>query len=98
LPERAAARHALLRTVSRTSLRRGTCPIVGAAVTFTNKAAREMRERVDALLEDVPLDSAPNLSTFHLLRRMLRRDGTRWRVFDRGSPAALVSTTTKINW
>ena len=46
------------------------------AVTFTNKAAREMRERVDALLEDVPLDSAPNLSTFHsFCVRMLRRDG-----------------------
>src|SRR5205823_5413936 len=46
------------------------------AVTFTNKAAREMRDRVSALLEDVPLDSAPNLSTFHsLCVRMLRRDG-----------------------
>src|SRR5262249_15500752 len=46
------------------------------AVTFTNKAAREMRERVVALLEDVSLDSAPNLSTFHsFCVRMLRRDG-----------------------
>jgi DNA helicase-2/ATP-dependent DNA helicase PcrA len=46
------------------------------AVTFTNKAAREMRERVDSLLEDVQLDSAPNLSTFHsFCVRMLRRDG-----------------------
>jgi DNA helicase-2/ATP-dependent DNA helicase PcrA len=35
-----------------------------------------MRERVSALLEDVPLDSAPNLSTFHsFCVRMLRRDG-----------------------
>ena len=35
-----------------------------------------MRERVDALLEDVQLDSAPNLSTFHsFCVRMLRRDG-----------------------
>jgi DNA helicase-2/ATP-dependent DNA helicase PcrA len=46
------------------------------AVTFTNKAANEMRERVTALLEDVPLDSSPNLSTFHsFCVRLLRRDG-----------------------
>jgi len=35
------------------------------AVTFTNKAAQEMRERVAALLHDVELSSAPTLSTFH---------------------------------
>ncbi len=46
------------------------------AVTFTNKAANEMRERVSALLEDAALDSAPNLSTFHsFCVRLLRRDG-----------------------
>ena len=46
------------------------------AVTFTNKAANEMRERVAALLEDVPLDSSPNISTFHsFCVRLLRRDG-----------------------
>jgi DNA helicase-2/ATP-dependent DNA helicase PcrA len=46
------------------------------AVTFTNKAAREMRERVVALLEDVSLDSSPNIFTFHsFCVRMLRRDG-----------------------
>src|SRR6266545_706312 len=46
------------------------------AVTFTNKAAREMRDRVRALLEDVQLESAPNLSTFHsFCVRLLRRDG-----------------------
>ena len=46
------------------------------AVTFTNKAANEMRERVAALLEDVPLDSSPNVSTFHsFCVRLLRRDG-----------------------
>src|SRR3954447_18901369 len=51
-------------------------PSAVLAVTFTNKAAREMRERADALLEDVPLDSSPNLSTFHsFCVRMLRRDG-----------------------
>jgi DNA helicase II / ATP-dependent DNA helicase PcrA len=46
------------------------------AVTFTNKAAREMRERVAALLEGVNVDSETRLSTFHsFCVRMLRRDG-----------------------
>src|SRR5690348_9307164 len=46
------------------------------AVTFTNKAAGEMRERVAALLEETSLDSAPNVSTFHsFCVRLLRRDG-----------------------
>ena len=46
------------------------------AVTFTNKAASEMRARVASLLEDIPLDSAPTVSTFHsFCVRMLRRDG-----------------------
>ncbi|MGB7760635.1 MAG: ATP-dependent helicase [Bryobacteraceae bacterium] len=46
------------------------------AVTFTNKAAGEMRERVAALLADVPLESAPRVSTFHsFCVRMLRSDG-----------------------
>ena len=46
------------------------------AVTFTNKAAAEMRERVTALLSDVELSSTPTLSTFHsFCVRLLRRDG-----------------------
>jgi DNA helicase-2/ATP-dependent DNA helicase PcrA len=45
-------------------------------VTFTNKAAAEMRARVASLLSDVELSSAPNLSTFHsFCVRLLRRDG-----------------------
>ena len=44
------------------------------AVTFTNKAAGEMRERVDQLLRDATLQSAPLISTFHsLCVRILRR-------------------------
>jgi DNA helicase II / ATP-dependent DNA helicase PcrA len=51
-------------------------PSAVLAVTFTNKAANEMRERVAALLEDVPLESSPNVSTFHsFCVRLLRRDG-----------------------
>jgi DNA helicase-2/ATP-dependent DNA helicase PcrA len=47
------------------------------AVTFTNKAAGEMRERVHGLLETDPGDP-PNVSTFHsFCVRMLRREGAR---------------------
>src|SRR5262249_28745012 len=46
------------------------------AVTFTNKAAGEMRTRVNGLLEDVRVESSPNVSTFHsFCVRLLRRDG-----------------------
>src|SRR5260370_33397507 len=46
------------------------------AVTFTNKAADEMRTRVASLLASENLSSSPNLSTFHsFCVRMLRRDG-----------------------
>jgi DNA helicase-2/ATP-dependent DNA helicase PcrA len=46
------------------------------AVTFTNKAAEEMRHRVAALLEGVDVASAPNVFTFHsFCVRLLRRDG-----------------------
>jgi DNA helicase II / ATP-dependent DNA helicase PcrA len=45
------------------------------AVTFTNKAAQEMRERVQRLLRGQELSSAPWVSTFHsLCVRILRRD------------------------
>src|SRR4030095_13439076 len=45
------------------------------AVTFTNKAAEEMRNRVNKLLEGLEIGSAPLISTFHsLCVRILRRD------------------------
>src|SRR3954453_19999657 len=51
-------------------------PSAVLAVTFTNKASKEMRERVNSLLADVPLDSSPNVSTFHsFCVRLLRREG-----------------------
>ena len=44
------------------------------AVTFTNKAAQEMRQRVERLLSDSQLSSAPLISTFHsLCVRILRQ-------------------------
>src|SRR6516164_10348156 len=55
---------------------RNVPPSAVLAVTFTNKAAGEMRERVNALLADAHLDSSPNVSTFHsFCVRLLRRDG-----------------------
>src|SRR5918999_5468169 len=54
---------------------RGVAPHHILAVTFTNKAAQEMRERVNKLLSGQRLPSAPLVSTFHsLCVRMLRRD------------------------
>jgi DNA helicase II / ATP-dependent DNA helicase PcrA len=45
------------------------------AVTFTNKAAQEMRERVIRLLGHYPMRGAPLISTFHsLCVRILRRE------------------------
>src|SRR5438309_6315630 len=45
------------------------------AVTFTNKAAEEMRRRVSRLIEGLEIGSAPLISTFHsLCVRILRRD------------------------
>ncbi len=45
------------------------------AVTFTNKASQEMRERVQRLLRDQKLSSAPTVSTFHsMCVRILRQD------------------------
>ncbi|HEY9404785.1 MAG TPA: UvrD-helicase domain-containing protein [Pyrinomonadaceae bacterium] len=54
---------------------RGIAPYHILAVTFTNKAAGEMRERVERLLAEQRLQSAPLISTFHsLCVRILRRD------------------------
>src|SRR5438067_2286008 len=54
---------------------RGIWPRNILAVTFTNKAAEEMRSRVNKILEGLELGSVPLISTFHsLCVRVLRRD------------------------
>ena len=54
---------------------RGIWPRNILAVTFTNKAAEEMRNRVSKILEGLELGSAPLISTVHsLCVRILRRD------------------------
>ncbi len=46
------------------------------AVTFTNKASQEMRDRVHSLLSDTSASKVPLVSTFHsFCVRLLRRDG-----------------------
>ncbi len=46
------------------------------AVTFTNKASGEMRDRVRRLVAGIPSEGAPTISTFHsFCVRLLRRDG-----------------------
>ncbi len=54
---------------------KGVAPWNILAVTFTNKAAQEMRQRVQRLLRDEELPSLPLVSTFHsLCVRILRQD------------------------
>ncbi len=46
------------------------------AITFTNKAAQEMKTRIDTLLADAKYKLRPTVSTFHALcARILRREG-----------------------
>jgi len=75
------------------------------AVTFTNKAADEMRQRIAGLLEGHDLSSAPNISTFHsFCVRLLRRDGDplaqvrpgftrRFSIYDEDDQLAIVKAT-----
>jgi DNA helicase-2/ATP-dependent DNA helicase PcrA len=63
---------------------RGVAPDQILAVTFTNKAAKEMEERVDKILGHSTL-SKPTLSTFHsFCVRVLRRDIEALRINGKG--------------
>jgi len=64
------------------------------AVTFTNRAAREMKERTDALLGEA---AAPIfIGTFHLLGlRILREQGRDFTLLNRDEQAEILKTVVK---
>jgi DNA helicase-2/ATP-dependent DNA helicase PcrA len=75
----------------------GNDPSKILAVTFTNKAAKEMRERAIKLLEEINIKGIPFISTFHslgvfLLRRFGAYDGKvkRFTIMDDGDTTALI--------
>ena len=78
----------------------GVSPSSILAVTFTNKAAKEMRERVSHMVTDIPFVShqeLPFLATFHslcvyLLRKFGAYNGTakRFTILDDGDTTALI--------
>lgn len=77
------------------------------AVTFTNKAAGEMRDRVLRLLGETSSASGPQVSTFHsFCVRLLRRDGatladlrrgftTQFQIYDDDNQVALIKQIYK---
>ncbi len=82
-------------------IRHGTRPSRILAVTFTNKAAAEMQERVSALLGK-QLEDRPVISTFHshcvkVLRRHIRKLGypERFAIYDRGDQESLARSVLR---
>ena len=83
-------------------VRRGTCPSRILAVTFTNKAAREMLSRAGALLGRKKEGPKPEISTIHsLCVRILRRHAVqagypeRFSIVDRGEQESVARKALK---
>jgi DNA helicase-2/ATP-dependent DNA helicase PcrA len=85
----------------------GTHPQAVMAVTFTNKAAGEMRDRVARILHESHPGRLPRVSTFHgFCVRLLRQDGARladirpnftpqYLIYDDDDQTALIKTIYK---
>ncbi len=84
-------------------IRHGTRPDRILAVTFTNKAAREMRERAMTLLgKRRPKEAKPEISTFHslcvrILRRHVDRLGypTTFSIYDQNEQESIARATLR---
>ena len=90
-------------------IKSGIAPEAILAVTFTNKAAREMRERVEKLLRasgvvnrPAPLEALPHVSTFHALGVDILRENFRvlgiakhFTIFDRADSIKAVRQAIK---
>jgi DNA helicase-2/ATP-dependent DNA helicase PcrA len=83
-------------------IRRGTSADRILAVTFTNKAAREMRERAMGLLGTKRGRARPEISTFHslcvrILRRNIERLGypSTFAIYDQSEQESIARTTLR---
>ena len=82
-------------------IRRGIAPDRILAVTFTNKAAREMQSRIGGLLGRT-LNTRPQISTFHshcvrILRRQIQRLGypAKFAIYDRGDQESVARSVLR---
>ena len=82
-------------------IRNGTPPERILAVTFTNKAAREMQQRAKEILGR-QAETEPEISTFHslcvrILRRHIQKLGypSRFTIYDRSDQEAAARTTLR---